>query len=215
MSSENSQPGAEQPSAAANGRGRAVNRGIGVEPEVEQPIRPGARQPKRPRPAPVGPDGQPLLVREGSHGRGLIIAIALVLGLAAWILWNAARAATETPDKVKLGTDIIEVSRNPAELAKRIERDGPRLYPGLAGTEADFWLNTVNGQWFAFAARPAETGRECNSVWRPDQGQFEDGCVPGKLYGPTGEGLPPYDAFSEGEADNGRVYVRLQPPSGP
>lgn len=191
--SKNSQPGDEKRSAAAN----------------------GARPTKRPRAAPVGPDGQPLLAREGSHGRGLVIAVALVLGLAGWILWNAARAATETPDKVKLGTDIIEVSRNPAELAKRIERDGPRLYPGLAGTEADFWLNSVNGRWFAFAARPAGTGRECNAVWRPEQGQFEDGCIPGKLFGPTGAGLPPYDAFTEGEADNGRVYVRLQPPAAP
>ena len=178
-------------------------------------MRTGASQPKRPRPAPTGPDGQPLGLREGSHGRGLIIGLALVLGLACWILWNAARAATETPSKVNLGTNIIEVSRNPAELAKRIERDGPRLYPGLAGTEADFWLNTVNGQWFAFAARRTGTGRECNTVWRPEQGQFEDGCLPGKLYGPTGEGLAQYEAFTEGETNTGSVYVRLQAPPKP
>lgn len=193
----NSQPGDEVRHEATNGSAKPA--------------------PKRPRPAPTGPDGQPLSVREGSqgsHGRGLIIGLAVVLGLGGWILWNAARAATETPDKVKLGTNTIQISREYVELAKRLDRDGPRLYPGLAGTEADFWLTHVNNSWFAFAARRAGTGRECNTVWRPELGQFEDGCIPGKLYGPTGQGLPQYQAFVESTGvDTGPLYVKLTPPT--
>ncbi len=191
-----------------------MNSQPGDELRQEATSGPAKAAPKRPRPAPVGPNGQPLAVREGSHGRGLVIGLALVIGLGGWILWNAARAATETPDKVKLGTDTVQVSRDYVELGKRIDRDGPRLYPGLAGTQADFWLTHVNNKFFAFAARRADTGRECNAVWRPELGQFEDGCLPGKLYGPTGEGLPPYDAFVEGEVPgSGSLYVRFKPPT--
>jgi hypothetical protein len=133
-----------------------------------------------------------------------------VLGLGGWILYNAARAATENPSEVNLGSDFVQISRNEKELAKRVKRDGPRLYPGLGGTQADFWLNNVNGQWFAFAARRPGTGRECNTSWSIEQGVFVDGCptdpaVP-QTYGPTGDGLTTYDVIVE----DGTVAIKLK-----
>jgi hypothetical protein len=161
-------------------------------------------QPKR-RPAPTGPGGQPLASRDAAHGRGLILGIALMVAVGGWILWNAARAATTKPTDVKLGSGFVEVFKDDKELTKRVERDGPRLYPGLGGTEADFWLNTVNGQWFAFAARQPGAGRECNLVWKPDAGQFASPCESNKLYSPTGKGLQQYEVIIE----DGTVAVKL------
>jgi hypothetical protein len=163
-------------------------------------------QPRR-LPAPTGPGGQPLQSRDSAHGRGLILAVAAMVAVGGWILWNAARASTERPTEVKLGTGYIPIFNNDTELAKRVIKDGPRLYPGLGGTEADFWLNTVNGQWFAFAARKAGTGRECNVVWKADKGQFAAPCENNTLYSPTGKGLPQYEVI----VDDHTVAVRLAP----
>jgi hypothetical protein len=140
----------------------------------------------------------------------MMIGLAVVLGLGALLLYNTARVATENPTEVKLGSAFVEISRNEKELAKRVKRDGPRLYPGLAGTEADFWLNNVNNQWFAFAARRPGTGRECNTVWSIERGVFIDGCptdaTAPETYGPTGEGLTAYEVFVE----DGKVAVKLK-----
>jgi hypothetical protein len=182
-------------------------------PDGQTSRRPKA-QPKAPRPAAVGPNGQPLVTaRQGSHGRGLVIGLALVLGLGGWLLYKTAETATKSPSEVKLGSSVVEISRNEKELAKRVDRDGPRLYPGLAGTEADFWLTHVNNKWFAFAARPAGTPRNCNTRWLVDKGQFVDGCpadpASPTMYGPTGTGLPPYEVIVE----DGIVAVKLKPGS--
>jgi hypothetical protein len=144
----------------------------------------------------MGPEGQPLPTRQGSHGRGLLIGVALVIGIGAWYLFSVARAVSNNPDAMRRGSNFMEVSRDEATLVKRVSSDGPRLYPGV-GNDIDVWLNRVNDQWFAFSARQPGTSRDCNARWNATNGVFDDGCVADATYGPTGQGLPQFEVIVE------------------
>jgi hypothetical protein len=165
---------------------------------------PRSKEERRPQPAPIGPNGQPLLVRQGSHGRGLVVGLALVIGLLGLWLVQTARSVADNPEAIRTDQSLLQIFPDEKELAKRIERDGPRLYPGV-GTTIDTWVTRVSDQWVAFAARPAGAPRSCNAVWRPDIGQFADGCDAAKLYGASGAGLKQYEVITE----DGAVSVRL------
>jgi hypothetical protein len=168
---------------------------------------------KRPRPAAMGPDGQPLQAREGSHGRSLILLLAVVFGIGGWVLFNAAKSATQNPTELKLGSDVLQLSRNVKQFEERVLRDGPRLYPAPADYDTDVWVNQVDKNWYAFAARQPTEGRECNATWDQLGQAFVSSCDATKKYGPGGYGLPQYLVVIDEKA--GTLVVDLaKPPEG-
>jgi hypothetical protein len=162
---------------------------VNSRPEPNKPV-------KKPRPAAMGPEGQPLQTRQGSHGRGLLIGVAVVLGVGGWYLFSVARAVSNNSEAMQRGSNFLEVSLDEPTLAKRVVADGPRLYPGV-GNDVDVWLNRVNDQWFAFSARQPGTDRTCNARWNVAEGIFNDGCRADTTYGPTGQGLPQFEVIVE------------------
>ncbi len=126
-----------------------------------------------PRPAPTGPQGQPLPAAKGSHQRGFVLVIAVVLGIGGWILYNSARAASQDPKSLTLGVKTFQVSNDAKAFATKVERDGPRLYQALQGDQ-DLWVTYTRGNWYAFQAWAPDRGRTCPIKWLASKGEFYD-----------------------------------------
>jgi hypothetical protein len=127
----------------------------------------------KPRPAPTGPQGQPLASNDAAHRRGFLVVIAIAIGLGGWILYNSARAATESPETFGLGKDRFEVSRDAEKFAESVEKDGPRLYQALDG-DKDLWVAYFDKKWVAFSAWPTAKGRTCPIQWNFAESKFFD-----------------------------------------
>ena len=143
--------------------------------------------------------------RQGSHGRGLVIALSLTLGLAALIMFNVARAARTNPDKVRLGNDVLDLSRQADKYAAKVERTGPRLFQSLLG-DTDIWVNHVDGRWAAFRAVPDGQPRNCPVGWDASSKQFTDPCRDGVVFPSDGTGLQHYRVIE----DDNRLAVDLR-----
>ena len=146
----------------------------------------------------MGPAGQPLRTgRQGSHGRGLLIALALTLGVGGLLVFNLAQTASKNPDKVRLGNSVLDLSRQADKYAVKIERTGPRLFQSLLGN-TDIWVNHVDGRWAAFRAVPDGQPRNCPVGWDFAAKHFVDPCRDGVTFPADGTGLQHYTVTSQG-----------------
>ena len=136
------------------------------------------------------------------------ILVGLV-GVAAGVglVWGMSRLASTGEVTVQLGDDTFEAG-DPAEMSRVIARDGPLLYPDLAGGNRDIWLQHLGTSptagWYAFDARRPGAGRDCTLAWRAEAGVFTDPCD-GTVVEPHGEGLPAYEV----RIDDGELIVDL------
>lgn len=92
-------------------------------------------------------------------------------------------------------------SLNIFSIADNIDRDGPILWPDIASGDRDIWLTHVGDEpgegWFAFDAREAGAGRECNVTWSVADQIFTDPCTD-ETFPENGEGLPQIEVFING-----------------
>ncbi len=161
----------------------------------------------KPRPAPVGPQGQPLPAKAGTHRQGFIIIVAIALGLGGWILYTTARAASESPQDFKLGADTFEVTNNAKKFAASIEQSGPRLYQAIQG-DKDLWITFHEGKWYAFQSWNAAKGRTCQFQWDQATNSFVD-CDQERSFTP---GTPEANqmTFFQTIEENNRLAVDLR-----
>jgi hypothetical protein len=131
-----------------------------------------------------------------------------VLGIAALVVFNLAKTASDHPEKVQLGNNVLDLSRNADKYAERIDRTGPRLFQSLLG-DRDLWVNHVGGRWAAFKAVPDGQPRNCPVGWDGTRMLFVDPCRDAITYPADGTGLQHYQVI-EG---NGRLAVDLKTPS--
>lgn len=83
-------------------------------------------------------------------------------------------------------------------MSESIASDGPVLWPDIASGTRDIWLQHLGDEpgegWFAFDARLAGVGRECNVTWSVADRTFTDPCT-GTVFPEDGEGLPQIEVF--------------------
>ena len=137
------------------------------------------------------------LGRQGSHGRGLLIALALTLGVGGLVVFNLAQTARKNPDKVRLGNSVLDLSRQADKYAAKIEKTGPRLFQSLLGN-TDIWVNHVDGRWAAFRAVPDGQPRNCPVGWDFAAKHFVDPCRDGVTFPADGTGLQHYTVTTQG-----------------
>jgi hypothetical protein len=157
-----------------------------------------------PRRAAVGPQGQPLPAKDGTHQRGFLLIVAAVIGIGGWIVYNSAIAATKAPQSFGLGKDIFEVTNDATAFAQKIDRDGPRTYQALEG-DKDHIVAHVGGIWFAFQSWTPAKGRTCQIRWVPTSKLFTD-CDGSTIYTPGQPGLIYFQTIQ----DNNRLAVDLR-----
>jgi hypothetical protein len=104
-----------------------------------------------------------------------LVGVGLGIGL---VVLMAQLARTGSVD-VKLGDDVFEAG-DAENRAESIERDGPVLFPDVAGGSRDIYINHLSDDplegWIAFDARRPGTDRECTLQWRADAQVFTDPC---------------------------------------
>ncbi len=126
--------------------------------------------------------------------RAIVVGVVGVIAGVA-LVWGMSRLAGTGEVTVRLGDDTFEAG-DPAEMSRVIARDGPLLYPDLAGGNRDIFLQHLGTSpadgWFAFDARRPGAGRDCTLVWQPAAGVFTDPCD-GTVTDANGEGLPVYE----------------------
>lgn len=121
---------------------------------------------------------------------GIAVLAAIVIGFFAIRLGQQSNTLV-LGDQNFGSLNIFNISEN-------IDRDGPILWPDIASGDRDIWLthlgDEVDEGWFAFDAREAGVGRECNVTWSVADQIFSDPCT-GETYPETGEGLPQIPVF--------------------
>lgn len=140
--------------------------------------------------------------------RAVVFAVGSVLAgvaLVALVIWIAGSGEVD----VRLGDNQFGDIRAD-RLAQTIERDGPVLFPDVAGGDRDIIVTHVGDDpasgWLAFSARIPGRPRDCFLQWDPDAGDFADSCDPAIRIAADGATLPHYPV----EVRDNRVIVDLQ-----
>jgi hypothetical protein len=102
---------------------------------------------------------------------GVVAAVGLVV-----LMVNLASQGGEAFE-VRLGDDRFNAGIV-TDRAASIERDGPVLFPDVAGRNRDLILQHLGEEpdegWYAFSAQAAGKPRECTLEWQPEDEGFED-----------------------------------------
>jgi len=154
----------------------------------------------------------PVARSTGHAGRALAVS-AVAIGLMIAIAIGLALLASRGTVEVRLGDETFGGQRA-ERLAAEIDRDGPILYPDVAAGDRDIMLQHLGDDpergWFAFAARPEGTSRDCTVRWDSTEEVFRlldpDGEVrepcDGQEFPADGTGLPQYPvAVRDGRLD--------------
>src|SRR5262245_6942634 len=98
--------------------------------------------------------------RSQSTVRALVLgALAVVLGIG--LVVGLSVAANHGDVELK-GLGAREFRFRADQMAKAVDRDGPRLYSDVSGgTSRDIFVQHVGGHWYAIAAGP----RTCSLTW--------------------------------------------------
>ncbi len=124
-------------------------------------------------------------IRSGLIFGGLAVVAAIVLGFVAITLGSRS-------NRLVLGdTNFSSISA--ANMSAEIAENGPILWPDIANGTRDIWLQHTGDDpgegWFAFDARRAGEGRECNVQWSITDRTFTGACSD-EVFPETGDGLP-------------------------
>lgn len=129
-----------------------------------------------------------------------ILGIALGIGLVVLMSQLANSGSVD----VQLGDDVFEAG-DAENRAESVERDGPVLFPDVAGGSRDIYLNHLSDDplegWVAFDARRPGAARECTLRWQADAQVFTDPCEEGVVIDADGGGLPRYEVTVTDDGD--------------
>lgn len=141
-------------------------------------------------------------------GKALLVAgvgVVVAMGLAFAMSVLSNRGSVE----VRLGDDVFQAG-NAESIAERIAAEEPITYSDVAGGNKDIVVqhlgDQVNTGWYAFAARPPGTSRDCSVDWQPDSQTFVLPCT-NEEFPADGAGLPQYRVRVTEDGDL-RVDVR-------
>ena len=102
---------------------------------------------------------------------GVVAAVGLVV-----LMVNLASQGGEAFE-VRLGDDRFDAG-DIYDRADSIERDGPVLFPDVAGRSRDIILQHLGDEpdedWYALSAQAAGKARDCILEWEADSGEFVD-----------------------------------------
>ncbi len=102
---------------------------------------------------------------------GVVAGVGLVI-----LMVNLASRGTESFEP-RLGDDRFNAGVV-LDRAASIERQGPVLFPDVAGRSRDLVLQHLGGDpdegWYALSAQAAGKPRDCVLVWQEDDEEFED-----------------------------------------
>lgn len=134
-----------------------------------------------------------------------LVGIGLGIGL---VVLMAQLASTGSVD-VQLGDDVFEAG-DAENRAESIARDGPVLFPDVAGGSRDIYINHLSDDplegWIAFDARRPGTDRECTLQWQAEAQVFTDPCDDTVVIDGDGDDLPHYEVTV---TDNGDLEVEI------
>lgn len=102
---------------------------------------------------------------------GVVVAVGLVV-----LMVNLASQGGDAFE-VRLGDDRFDAG-DIFDRADSIERDGPVLFPDVAGRSRDIILQHLGDEpeegWYALSAQAAAKPRDCILEWEADAGEFVD-----------------------------------------
>lgn len=102
---------------------------------------------------------------------GVVAAIGLM-----WFMVNLANQGGDSV-QVRLGDDRFDAGHLD-DRAESIAKDGPVLWPDVAGRSRDIYLQHLGDDpetgWSAFSAQAAGKPRDCFLQWLADDEEFED-----------------------------------------
>lgn len=140
----------------------------------------------------------PVKQSSGRNPRTVLIGIGgIALGIIAVLVLFVVAIPKLTESgtvKVQLGTSQFGVG-SAESRSETIRRDGPILFPDVAGRSQDIYLQhtgaTVPEGWLAFDARQPGAGRDCTLEWDRDTRVFQNPCD-GTTVSADGAGLVQY-----------------------
>jgi hypothetical protein len=104
-----------------------------------------------------------------------IAGVVAGLGLVVFVVNLASRGGENF--EVRLGDDRFSAGQV-YDRAASIERDGPILFPDVAGGDRDIILQHLGDEpeegWHALSAQPIGKPRDCVLEWQADAGEFTD-----------------------------------------
>ncbi len=152
-----------------------------------------------------------------------LVAVAAAVGLAWGML--ALASGGDGPVRLQLGDDVFDAG-NAVRQSKQIAKDGPLLFPDVAGRGqrrpliVNHFGDDPETRWVAFPATAPGAAEGCYLAWSAERELFEERSAPegggrdqGELcrdvtYPPNGEGL---DQFPWKIDDEGKLIIDLRP----
>lgn len=145
----------------------------------------------------------------------VVIAAVAVAGILTAVVLLVVILGAVRGGRVELNLGDDEFRAGDAESqAASIERNGPLLFPDVAGGDRDIVVQHLGDDpeegWLAFDARPPGASRDCFAQWDEGSGQFFDTCD-GTVYPADGEGLARHPV----RVEDGEVIVDLRSEEAP
>lgn len=149
--------------------------------------------------------------RSGGSRQLAVLAFATVAALGSMLFLVSRAPSVVGTDRIdiNLGEEVF-VAGNNETTADFIAEQGPWLMSDLiAGRDRDLILQHLGDDpdtgWFAFAARPADSSRDCFLEWQIDDEHFVDRCTE-EIYDAEGSGLTSYPVLIDAD---GNVLVDI------
>jgi hypothetical protein len=131
-----------------------------------------------------------------SSRQAMLLVVAGLLGVVAMIFVITRVTSQASRGEITINVGDQRFRPGPAEvIAELVDDGGPLLFSDVASGDRDVIIQHIGDDeqsgWFAFAARSADSARDCAVEWQEASETFEDSCD-GASYSAEGDGLTQY-----------------------